>query len=238
MEIKKGELIRYSIIKKKNKREIVLLKGKPCIWGKCAFCDYIEDNELDEENMILYNRNILKNISGKYGALEVINSGSVFELPNETLEDIKRIVEEKNIKKLFFESYWAYKNRLYEIREFFNIPIIFKCGIETFDNNFRNNVLKKGVKFEKPEEPAKCFESICLLVGIKGQTREMIKYDIECLLKYFKYGCINIFVNNSTDIKADYDIINWFHDNYLFLEDNPSIEILWNNTDFGVGGII
>ena len=35
---------RYNIIKGKNKREIVLLKAFPCVWGKCTFCDYIEDN--------------------------------------------------------------------------------------------------------------------------------------------------------------------------------------------------
>ena len=35
---------RYSRILEKDKREIVLLKSRPCIWGKCSFCDYIEDN--------------------------------------------------------------------------------------------------------------------------------------------------------------------------------------------------
>ena len=35
---------RYSKVTNKNVREIVLLKALPCIWGKCAFCDYIDDN--------------------------------------------------------------------------------------------------------------------------------------------------------------------------------------------------
>ena len=34
---------RYSKITNKNKREIVLLKALPCAWGKCRFCDYIEE---------------------------------------------------------------------------------------------------------------------------------------------------------------------------------------------------
>ena len=34
---------RYSTIDEKYKREIVLLKARPCKWGKCRFCDYIED---------------------------------------------------------------------------------------------------------------------------------------------------------------------------------------------------
>ena len=36
---------RYSKVINKNLREIVLLKALPCIWGKCAFCDYIDDND-------------------------------------------------------------------------------------------------------------------------------------------------------------------------------------------------
>ena len=39
---------RYSRILEKDKREIVLLKSRPCIWGKCSFCDYIEDNDVED----------------------------------------------------------------------------------------------------------------------------------------------------------------------------------------------
>ena len=35
---------RYSKITDKNNREICLLRAFPCAWGKCTFCDYIEDN--------------------------------------------------------------------------------------------------------------------------------------------------------------------------------------------------
>ena len=234
-----NEVIRYNIIENKNPREIVLLKGNRCIWGKCTFCDYIKDNSDNELDMICFNSTILKNITGEKGVLEVINSGSVFELPNETLYEIRDIVKNKEIKLLFFESYWSYRNRLNEIREFFNIPIIFKNGVETFNNYFRNNILKKGVIFKNPKEVADYFNSICLLVGIEGQTKEMIDYDIECLLKYFEYGCINIFVDNTTNIKADYELIRWFKEKYSYIDKEYSnIEILWNNTDFGVGGLI
>ena len=40
---------RYSRITEKNQREIVLLRAFPCAWGKCTFCDYIEDNGRDRE---------------------------------------------------------------------------------------------------------------------------------------------------------------------------------------------
>lgn len=74
------------------------------------------------------------------------------------------------------------------------------------------------------------------MVGIKGQTREMIKRDVEALEKHFERGCINVYVDNSTEIQSDPDLIKWFETEYAYLEENPSIEVLWHNTDFGVGG--
>ncbi|AZV57719.1 radical SAM protein [Clostridium sp. AWRP] len=230
-------MIRYSLVTQKNPREIVLLKASPCIWGHCSFCDYIDDNSTDTNSNITFNENILKKVTGKYKTLETINSGSCFELPLETLEYIRSVVVSKGIKKLFFESHWLYKDRLHEMEDFFKVPIIFKCGIETFDDNFRNKILHKGAVFSGPAEVAKYFKSICLLVGIKGQTTEMIKKDIEYLLKYFQYGCINIFTQNSTSIERDEKLINWFKENYSFLDREQNIEVLWNNTDFGVGTI-
>lgn len=230
------ELARYSEVTHKNKREIVLLKAAPCKWGRCKFCDYILDNSEDEESNIKINEEILNKVTGKYKVLEVINSGSVFELPKKTLEKIKDIVIEKDIKLLFFEAHWIYKDRLSELKEYFNIPIIYKLGLETFDDDFRNNVLNKGIRIKSPEDVSRYYDSICLLIGIKGQSKESIDKDIEYLLKYFKKGCINIWIENSTEFKRDQELINWFKEKYYYLEENENIEILWNNTDFGVGG--
>ncbi|WP_102400419.1 radical SAM protein [Haloimpatiens massiliensis] len=226
---------RYSIIENKNKREIVLLKGFPCIWGKCTFCDYILDNSESEGEINKLNLEVLEKVTGKYKVLEIINSGSCFEIPKETLQRILQIIKEKNIEKLFLESHWCYRNRLDEMREFFKIPIVFKIGVETFDYNFRNIVLNKNAKFVSPEEVKKYFQSPCLMVGIKGQTKEMIEKDIEIALKYFSHATINIFTPNSSRIERDEQLVKWFKDKYSFLEENPNIEVLYNNTDFGVG---
>lgn len=226
---------RYSLIENKNHREIVLLKAFPCIWNKCSFCDYTLDNSNSEEEINMINYEVLKNITGKYKVLEVINSGSCFELPKGTLERIRAIIKEKSIEKLFLESHWCYRNRLDEMRDFFGIPIIFKIGVETFDYDFRNNVLIKNAKFQSPEEVKEYFDSPCLMVGIKGQTRKMIEEDIEILLKYFSYGTINIFTPNTSKFERDDELVDWFKKEYSYLDDNPNIEVLYNNTDFGVG---
>ncbi|WP_133014804.1 radical SAM protein [Clostridium cuniculi] len=226
---------RYNKITNKNNREIVLLRSFPCIWGKCSFCDYIDDNGRDEEELNKLNKEVLDNITGEFGVLEVINSGSCFEIPKETMNYIKKIVDEKKIKLLFFESHWCYRNRLDEIKNFFNIPIIFKIGVETFDYDFRNNFLNKNAKFKDAKEVAEKFQSVCLMVGIKGQTKDMIRKDIEILLENFKYGTINVFVDNTTSIKRDEELVQWFRKEYSYLDDHPTIEVLYHNTDFGVG---
>lgn len=212
----------------------MLLKARSCKWGKCTFCDYIYDNEIDEEKIDKINLEVLKNVTGEYGVLEVIDSASVFDLTQKTLEEIKRVVEDKNIKKLFFEAHWIYRNRLDEIREFFNVPIIFKTGIETFDNDFREEVLKKGADFKDYREVKKYFDSPCVMVGIKGQTKEMIDRDME-VIKKFPHATVNIFMNNSTNIKRDEELVEWFVKKYKYLEDDPNVDILFEITDFGVG---
>ena len=144
--------IRYNKITDKHQREIVLLKSFPCKYGKCSFCNYIEDNSLDEEEIDNVNMEVLKEITGEYGVLEVINSGSVFELTQKTLEEIKRIVKEKNIKILYFEIYYGYIKRIEEIKKYFSgVEIRFRMGIETFDNNFRVKVYTKIFLLEDKE---------------------------------------------------------------------------------------
>ncbi|CEK33410.1 radical SAM superfamily protein,conserved hypothetical protein [[Clostridium] sordellii] len=226
---------RYNEIKNKNQREIVLLKGFPCIWGKCSFCDYTLDNDVNEEEMNKLNFEVLENVTGKYKVLEVINSGSCFELPKKTLDKIKDVIKKQGIQKLFLESHWCYRNRLDEMREFFGIEIIFKIGVESFDYNFRNNFLNKNAKFKTVEELKSYFDSPCMMVGIKGQTKEMIDKDIEIVLNNFKHATINVFIDNTSKIKRDNDLVRWFKEKYAFLDENDYIEVLYNNTDFGVG---
>jgi hypothetical protein len=230
-------MVRYGLIREKIRREIVLLKGRPCSWGRCAFCDYTDDNTLNEEEALRVNRAALSLVRGTYGRLEVVNSGSVFELSEESLALVREVVAEKSISTLFFESAWMYRDRIKEIKESFNpTEVLFKCGIETFDDGFRNDVMKKNVRFSHPREVAEYFDSVCLLVGLQGQTREMVTRDIDILTTYFKMGCVNIFMENTTGMKADPGLIAWFKETYGRLEEHPGIDVLWENTDFGVGG--
>ena len=205
---------RYSEVTNKNQREIVLLKAFPCKWSKCSFCDYILDNSNDEDEINKLNFEVLENITGKYKVLEVINSGSCFEIPQATLLKIKEIIKEKKIERLFLESHWIYKNKIQKMRDFFEIPITFKIGVETFDYDFRNGYLNKNAKFETVDELKKYFDSPCIMVGIKGQTKEMIDRDIKIVLNNFEHATINVFVDNTSKVKRDQELVDWFEEKY------------------------
>ena len=95
--------------------------------------------------------------------------------------------------------------------------------------------LNKHADFQMPEEVREYFDSPCLMVGIKGQTRAMIAHDIEILKNFFDLGTINIFTDNSTDVKRDPELVEWFMNTYSDLLTDPRFEVLYEKTDFGVG---
>lgn len=226
---------RYSQIIKKHKREIVLLKGKPCRWGKCSFCDYISDNSTDEDENIRINHSVLSKVTGEYGVLEVINSGNIFELPKVTLDEIKSIIIDKGIHTLYFEAHWIYRKKLQKMREFFGIKTIIKTGLESFNREFRESILLKGFDYTSIDELKSYFDSVCLMPGIQGQSKDMIRQDIDMAMQHFDHFTVNIFIENSTDIKPDLQLIKWFTQEYQWLEDEEKCDVLWVNTDFGVG---
>ena len=115
------------------------------------------------------------------------------------------------------------------------VPIVYKIGVETFDRDFREKVLNKHADFQSPQEVAEYFDSPCLMVGIQGQTKEMIARDIEYLKKYFQLGTVNVYNNNTTPVRRDEELVRWFMEEYSWLREDPSVEVLYEITDFGVG---
>lgn len=232
-----GVMNRYSVIAGKLPREVVLLRGLPCIWGRCTFCDYILDNTTDLGEIRRVAEVELAKVTGRYSRLEVINSGSVQELPPDVRATVRDVLHAKGIHEFICESHWAYRQSFMETRAFFGVPTRLKIGVETFDHHLRNNVLGKGMYFELPGDVARFTDTICLLVGFKGQTRDQVRRDIDILLTQFRFGCVNLFTPNSLSQRLlDPDIKAWFGEEYAWLAEHPTIEVLWKNTDFGVGG--
>lgn len=236
----KDDLERYCVITKKNPREIVLLRGSGCAWRKCTFCDYHLDYSKNEEENYQLNSQVLDKITGKYPHLEVINSGSFFELDEKTMEKIYKVCVDKQIRTLHFESHWMYRDKIASWREKFQtigVELKIKIGVETFDYQYREEILKKGITTDQIEEIQKDFDEVCLLQGLTGQTEEGMKRDIELGLAYFERVCVNVMVENTTRIKPDQAVIkNFVETVYPLYKDNGRVDILLENTEFGVGG--
>ena len=226
---------RYSLIHTKLRREFVLLQGTGCRWRKCTFCDYHSDVS-DKPYHI--NASVLEQVTGHYGVLDVINSGSAMELDAHTLSHIQKMVKEKRIHTLWFEAHYMYRNRLKEFAaQFAPVQVKFRCGVETFNPSLRCEWHKGIPNDVTPEDVSKYFQGICLLVGVEGQTSADIEADINLALRYFEYFSVNVFCNNTTTVRKDTRLVEWFmKTQYPRLKDFPHVEVLVENTDLGVGG--
>lgn len=225
---------RYSVIHTKLPREFVLLQGKGCRWGKCTFCDYHLDVS---DNPYEINRQVLERVTGVYGVLDVINSGSAMELDDETLGLLKKVVRDRNIHTLWFEAHFMYRNRLDDFAlQFAPATVKFRCGVESFSPEQRNNWNKGIPSWVTPEDLARYFKGVCLLCCTNNDSRERILSDIETARKYFEYFSINLFCNNGTPVKRDDELAEWFmNEVFPVIKNEPAIEILIDNTDLGVG---
>ena len=232
--------VRISVIPDKNPREMVMLRGCGCKWKKCRFCDYHMDASPDAQANFELNRSVLDLVTGQYGCLEVINSGSFPELDEATMDYIEKVCIDRGIQRLHFECHWMYRKKCEALRERFRqkgITIQLKIGVESFDHEMRENVMVKGMAEDRPEEIARYFDEICLLFGLTGQSLASMEKDIRLGLQYFKRICINLMVENTAPLKPDAEVIRIFMENlYPLYRDNPRVDILLNNTDFGVGG--
>lgn len=225
---------RYACIDTKMPREFVLLQGTGCRWKKCTFCDYHTDVS---DTPFETNRTVLDNVKGTHGVLDVINSGSCLELDSQTLNLIGKIAREKNIHTLWFEAHYMYRHRLEEFaKQFAPITVKFRCGVETFSPETRlkwNKGIPTGIA---PHDIAKHYQGVCLLCCVEGQTREQILTDIETARKHFEYFSVNVFCENSTEVKRDAKLVDWFvTEIYPIIKDDDHIETLIDNTDLGVG---
>jgi len=230
-------MLRYGIIREKEPREIVLLRGKGCFYKKCTFCDYHLDACSDDDANVALNSDVLKQVTGSYGDLEVINSGSFHELGERTLELIRETAREKGIGVLHFEAHYLVRNLIPKLREFFSgMELRLKVGLESFDENLREGYLKKGMPGVSPEEVARYFQEANFLVGVKGQTLEMMQRDVELGLRYFRRIALNVMCDNTTPVKPDQGVIDVFmREIYPLYKDDARVDILLHNTDFTVG---
>ena len=215
-------------------REFLLLQGTGCRWRQCTFCDYHSDVSADP---FIVNRDVLAMVTGETGVLDIINSGSAMELDEQTLCMIEQVVKEKNIHTLWFEAHYMYRHKLQAFAaRFAPAAVKFRCGIESFDPLLRS-AWRKGVgEGVTAADVAQYFHGICLLCCTQGDSKERILNDIALAKEHFEYFSVNVFCNNSTNVKLDTELTEWFKNHVApTLADDNRIEVLMENTDLGVG---
>ena len=130
-----------------------------------------------------------------------------------------------------------YRHQLADFASRFKgVMVKFRTGIETFDPHLRT-VWKKGIgEAVTPLDVARYFQGVCLLFGVEGQTEAGVSNDIETALRYFEYFSVNAFVENTTTVKGNKALVDWFSHAWLDkLAVHPAAEVLLLNTDLGVG---
>lgn len=225
---------RYSLITEKFPREFLLLQGTGCRWARCTFCDYHSDRS---DSPFETNRKVLEQVTGEFGVIDIINSGSAMELDDETIMMIKDVVRSKGIRTIWFEAHYMYRHRLEEFaRLFAPATVKFRCGVESFNAALRSGWAKGIPASVTAADVARYFKGVCLLCCTAGDSRERIIEDIATAKKYFEYFSVNLFCNNSTTVKRDEALASWFvKELYPTLKDDAQIEVLIENSDLGVG---
>lgn len=227
---------RYSVIQGNFPREFLLLQGTGCRWGKCTFCDYHGDTS---DTPFSVNRKVLEQVTGEYGVLDIINSGSAMELDPDTLAMIRQVAIGKGIHTLWFEVHYMYRHRLAAFaRQFHPLTVKFRCGVETFSPTLRANWHKGIPPHVTPEDIARHFQGLCLLccTDTPGDTRERLLRDIDLAERHFEYYSVNVFCPNTTALRRNDDMLRWFlAEVYPTLQKSSKAEVLIDNTDLGVG---
>ncbi len=96
--------------------------------------------------------------------------------------------------------------------------------------------MRKGIPDQDPSAISQDFDEANFLFGIRGQSSASMERDIALGLTWFERICINIMCPNTTDILPDRELISFFRrELYPKYKNNDRIDILIQNTDFGVG---
>lgn len=235
----KGSMQRYSVLTEGLPREVVLLRGNGCIWKQCTFCDYYLDASSDAEENFTLNQQVLRSVTGVFQRLEVLNSGSFQELDPQTQEAVLECCQSHEIREVITEVHWAHRKTLGALKERFRragVTLKIKLGLETFDAQYRQQVLHKGIPDCSIEELRAFADHICLLFGLPGQTMQSMRRDLNLGLQYFERVCVNLMVENSAPLQPDEAVRMLFIRQLSgFCRAQKTIDLLLENTDFGVG---
>lgn len=226
----------------------VLLKSTGCLnRGNCVFCsfsDYYDENinsciqynnqELFEADLILGHLSI-GDKKYKDILVELAPSASFFEIPNNSQNYCFDVIRKNDrIAKFRTEVHYYYGNLIKNTIHYLNGALDIKIGIETF-NDHQRAIMGKDYEIHSYKNVLRYTDKICLIGGIKGQTKEAIIEDIKIAKNEFQYTDWNLideaFVKNKNVI--DWNLRDWLINEIIpDLDKEPNIKVWNNSSDF------
>jgi len=212
-----GEQNRVFIIDDKQfgfKRVNVLLKSVDCInSGRCIFCSYWMDNSNNLYEIKNINSNTIKSYKpiNEPNIVSISPSASIFELPFQTLQEIKDKDWGDKVEFYLTEAHYHYRKLIPVFNDFMEREWRVKIGIETFNDDIRKQM---GKDFELDLRDLKRHtDCINILSGFKFQNKTDILEDLKIAAENFKYVDWNILDTKMMPINktkyADEELIKW-----------------------------
>lgn len=214
---------------KEEGKEVLILPGIGCRHSACAFCDYHVDRVSTIGEMEDVWAKILTRVKG-HNQLDVYVSGSITEVPIYLLVNLKEFCFGYRITKLLFEARWDYRHYLGVVRCLFApISVEIWCGVESWDYEEGNTILKKGLisSYPQPELFKDFFDGGFFLVGFPGQKKANIIHTVDVNKTHNIKAKYNIFTE-SNGIKPDSKLIGWFRSNF---SEELGDQINWKGAD-------
>lgn len=213
------DYIRYGKVTKKYPREILMLVGVGCVWGKCTFCDYHLDRNVSVIKNFNINKKAIDMLTGEFKCVQVIDSGSTFELDFMTMIYLRDRCAKLGIEEIIFENHALYGQYRYMLDEVFgevDIRIKSIVGAESLLPEFRDKYFNKGYGNVTANQLSMEFEWVNILIGFKGDSLTRITTDASLALGYFERVTFNVFSPNSTSFERDDELIDKFYKSDLF----------------------
>jgi radical SAM enzyme (TIGR01210 family) len=182
-------------------RLIVILKGFPCSWGRCIFCQFSRESTTNLEELLNTDLQIIKEISEfsaghKVERLSIFNGGSFFELPLYVIQQLATVTKDRYID---IESLPPFIQEQ-TVKSAFNLlqpsTLEIRLGLESSDESIRR-MLRKGVTELEIARVSKLRESIrhsmgerirfvaYVLFGMEGISEESVIESVHSFKQLF-----------------------------------------------------
>lgn len=165
-----------------SREALLLYTARPCYYSNCRFCDFWKDNAGGTVFQALkHNTQLIEQLTGKWGFLQLTCSGSFDELPPSTVLKLFRRCKQLGINELWADQAWAYRHcnqQWVEEAKRWDIKLKFNLGLESLDPRLRK-MLRKPISdnFTWGEYHQTGYSQVNLLYGYKDCQEPKVFYN-------------------------------------------------------------